>query len=65
MIDNCNVLIEYGYLQDSDPIDRFFESIDQDPDWTRLDEATYQDRANNAVLQLDLTLTASGSVFSR
>ena len=53
MIDNCNVLIEYGYLQDSDPIDRFFESIDQDPDWTRLDEATYQDRANNAVLQLE------------
>ena len=54
MIDNCNVLIEYGYLQDSDPIDRFFESIDQDPDWTRLDEATYQDRANNAVLQLEV-----------
>lgn len=54
MIDNCNVLIEYGYLQDSDPIDKFFESIDQDPDWTRLDEATYQDRANNAVLQLEV-----------
>lgn len=54
MIDNCNVLIEYGYLQDSDPLDRFFESIDQDPDWTRLDEATYQDRANNAVLQLEV-----------
>lgn len=54
MIDNCNVLIEYGYIQDSDPIDRFFESIDQDPDWTRLDEATYQDRANNAVLQLEV-----------
>ena len=54
MIDNCNVFIEYGYLQDSDPIDRFFESIDQDPDWTRLDEATYQDRANNAVLQLEV-----------
>ena len=54
MIDNCNVLIEYGYLQDSDPIDRFFDSIDQDPDWTRLDEATYQDRANNAVLQLEV-----------
>lgn len=54
MIDNCNVLIEYGYLQDSDPIDRFFESIDQDPDWTKLDEATYQDRANNAVLQLEV-----------
>ena len=54
MIDNCNVLIEYGYLEDSDPIDRFFESIDQDPDWTRLDEATYQDRANNAVLQLEV-----------
>ena len=54
MIDNCNVLIEYGYLQDSDPIDRFFESIDKDPDWTRLDEATYQDRANNAVLQLEV-----------
>lgn len=54
MIDNCNILIEYGYLQDSDPLDRFFESIDQDPDWTRLDEATYQDRANNAVLQLEV-----------
>lgn len=54
MIDNCNVLIEYGYLQDSDPLDKFFESIDQDPDWTRLDEATYQDRANNAVLQLEV-----------
>lgn len=54
MIDNCNVLIEYRYLQDSDPLDRFFESIDQDPDWTRLDEATYQDRANNAVLQLEV-----------
>ena len=54
MIDNCNVLIEYGYLQDSDPIDKFFESIDQDPDWNRLDEATYQDRANNAVLQLEV-----------
>lgn len=54
MIDNCNIIIEYGYLQDSDPLDRFFESIDQDPDWTRLDEATYQDRANNAVLQLEV-----------
>lgn len=54
MIDNCNILIEYGYLQDSDPLDRFFESIDQDPDWTRLDEATYQDRANSAVLQLEV-----------
>lgn len=54
MIDNCNILIEYGYLQDSDPLDKFFESIDQDPDWTRLDEATYQDRANNAVLQLEV-----------
>ena len=54
MIDNCNVLIEYGYIQNKDPIDRFFESIDQDPDWTRLDEATYQDRANNAVLQLEV-----------
>lgn len=54
MIDNCNVLIEYGYLQDSDPLDKFFESIDQDPDWSRLDEATYQDRANNAVLQLEV-----------
>lgn len=54
MIDNCNILIEYGYLQDSDPLDKFFESIDQDPDWTRLDEATYQDRANSAVLQLEV-----------
>lgn len=54
MIDNCNIIVEYGYLQDSDPLDRFFESIDQDPDWTRLDEATYQDRANNAVLQLEV-----------
>ena len=48
MIDNCNVLIEYGYIQNRDPIDIFFESINQYPDWTRLDD-TYQDCANNDV----------------
>ena len=40
MIDNCNVFIEYGYIQNRDPIDIFFESIDQDPDWTRLDDVS-------------------------
>ena len=40
MIDNCNVLIEYGYIQNKDPIDRFFESINQYPDWTRLDDVS-------------------------
>lgn len=55
MADNANIIGEYGYIDTSyDPLDRFFESIDNDPEWLSLDEATYQQRAENAVLQLEV-----------
>ena len=47
MIDNCNVFIEYGYIQNRDPIDIFFESINQCPDWTRLDNDVSEGGNNN------------------
>ena len=56
MVDNANEFLgEYGYIDESyDPLDRFFESIDNSPEWMNLDEASYQERANNAVLQLEV-----------
>ena len=55
MNDNINLIGEYGYIDTSyDPLDRFFESIDNSPEWLALDEVSYQQRAENAVLQLEI-----------
>ena len=41
MNDNINIIGEYGYIDTSyDPLDRFFESIDNSPEWLALDEVS-------------------------
>ena len=48
---NANVL-EYGFY--SDPLDEFFDSFDTDPELISLDEVTYQERAKNEILKIEV-----------
>ena len=50
--ENANVEFQYSWYED--PLDRFFESFDTDPNLTSLDEATYQERAKNAILSIEV-----------
>lgn len=49
--ENANIF-DTGYF--SDPLDVFFESIETDPSWTSLDEASYNERAKKEILKLEV-----------
>lgn len=46
--------IQYSWLSDMDPINDFFESFDTDPRLVALDEISYQERADNAIMSIEV-----------
>lgn len=52
MIEENTNVVEYEYY--SDPLDTFFDSFETNPELAKLDEVTYQERAEKAVLQIEV-----------
>jgi len=49
--ENANVF-EYNFFED--PLDKFFESFDTDPELVSMDEATYEERAKKEILSIEI-----------
>ena len=45
---------DVGYNYYEDPLDKIFEAFDTDPDLMALDEISYLERANKAILRLEV-----------